>query len=52
MSNPGWSALQIWPEVAADLKTDGDGQAVYQGKKLQTSAGPLASKSLKDVPIG
>ena len=44
--------MQIWSEVAVDLKTDGEGQAVYQGKKLKTSAGPLASKTLKGVSIG
>jgi len=42
---------KVWPRVAEDLKTDGEGRAVYKGKPLLTSAGTLRCPDLKDAPI-
>mmetsp|Transcript_11374 Transcript_11374/g.27891 ORF Transcript_11374/g.27891 Transcript_11374/m.27891 type:complete len:161 (+) Transcript_11374:2146-2628(+) len=41
---------KVWPTVAADLKTDGEGRGQYKGALLTTSAGPLGS-GLKGKPI-
>lgn len=42
---------KTWPSVAKDLKTDEGGVAIWQGKTIQTSAGPCAAATLVDAPI-
>ncbi len=41
---------KVFDAVAPDLKTDADGVATWQGRKLMTSAGPCTA-SLPNAPI-
>lgn len=42
---------KILETVLPHLKTDSEGYATFQGKKLKTSAGFIKAKSLKNCPI-
>lgn len=42
---------KTWAEVAKDLKTGEGGVATWEGKTIQTSAGPCTAASLVDAPI-
>mgnify|MGYP001371515655 CR=1 FL=1 len=42
---------KIWTKVSNDLKTGEGGVATWQGKTIQTSAGPCKAASLVGVPI-
>ena len=42
---------KTWTTVAVDLKTDDKGIATWQGKTIQTSAGPCQAASLANAPI-
>jgi methionine--tRNA ligase beta chain len=42
---------KTWAAVAKDLKTGEGGVATWQGKTIQTSAGPCTAASLVDAPI-
>mmetsp|Transcript_25057 Transcript_25057/g.72083 ORF Transcript_25057/g.72083 Transcript_25057/m.72083 type:complete len:759 (-) Transcript_25057:79-2355(-) len=42
---------KTWNNVSKDLKTIADGVASWQGKVIQTSAGPCKAATLVDAPI-
>lgn len=42
---------KIWESVAANLKTNEDGIATWEGKALLTAAGPCRAKTLGGVPV-
>eukprot|EP00127_Corallochytrium_limacisporum_P005122 Clim_evm28s199 gene=Clim_evmTU28s199 len=42
---------KVWEKCAVDLKVNGKGVATYRDVELNTSGGPLSSKTLKDAFI-
>ena len=42
---------KVWDKLAVDLKTNADGNAVWQDNKLLTSKGEVVAKKVKGAPV-
>lgn len=42
---------KVWEKLQEDLRVSASGNAEWQGNSLQTAHGPVAAKTLKNVPI-
>ena len=51
MSSAQMKKKKVWETVAKDLKTGEGGVATWDGKVIQTSAGPCSVASLVGTPI-
>ena len=42
---------KVWDKLAVDLKTNANGNAVWQDNKLMTSKGEIVAKKVKGAPV-
>ena len=43
--------VQVWDQLAVDLKSSGDGLAQWQGNNLLTAKGKVTCPGVKNAPI-